>query len=132
MIHLDTDTAIAILRGNASVAARLEAATDRVGISSLVVAELLFGAEGSRDPTAGRAAIEKLLTNIDVIPFGGNCASEYGRLRLELKRIGRATGEIDAFIAATALAYRATLVTHNTKHFQHVPGLKLEDWLATT
>ena len=45
-------------------------------------------------------------------------------------RIGRATGETDAFIAATALAYGATLVTHNTKHFRHVPGLKLEDWLS--
>jgi tRNA(fMet)-specific endonuclease VapC len=132
MIHLDTDTSIAILRGNASVAARLESTTETVAISSLVLAELLFGAEGSRDPAAGEAAIEKLLVSIDVIPFGRNCASEYGRLRLELKRIGRATGETDAFIAATALAYGATLVTHNTKHFQHIPGLKLEDWLATS
>ncbi len=99
MIHLDTDTSIAILRGNRTVAAKLESATVRVAISSLVLAELLFGAEGSRDPAAGRAAIEKLLASVDVAPFGPNCASEYGRLR--------------------------------TKHFQHIPTLRLEDWLVT-
>ena len=132
MIHLDTDTAIAILRGNETAAAKLESATVRVGISGIVLAELLFGAEGSRDAEAGKAAIEQLLASVDVVPFGRSCASEYGRLRLELKRIGRTTGETDAFIAATALACGATLVTHNTKHFRHIPGLRLEDWLATS
>jgi tRNA(fMet)-specific endonuclease VapC len=92
----------------------------------------MFGAEGSRDPAAGKAAIERLLASIEVISFGRNCAAEYGRLRLTLNRIGRTTGEIDAFIAATALAHGATLVTHHTKHFQHVPGLRLEDWVATS
>lgn len=98
----------------------------------MVLAELLFGAEGSRDPASAKAVIEKLLSSVDLIPFGANCAAEYGRLRLALERMGRRTGETDAFIAATALAYGATLVTHNTKHFQHIPGLHLEDWLASS
>jgi tRNA(fMet)-specific endonuclease VapC len=132
MIHLDTDISIEILRGNRMAAAKLESAKDRVGISSIVLAELLFGAEGSRDPAAAKAAIDGLLASIDLVTFGSNCAAEYGRLRLELKRIGRPAGEIDAFIADTALAYGATLVTHNTKHFRHIPGLKLEDWLAAS
>jgi predicted nucleic acid-binding protein len=29
-----------------------------------------------------------------------------------------------------AVAHGATLVTHNTRHFQHIPGIHLEDWLA--
>jgi tRNA(fMet)-specific endonuclease VapC len=33
-------------------------------------------------------------------------------------------------IAATALVHNLTLVTHNTKDYQHVPGLRLEDWLT--
>jgi tRNA(fMet)-specific endonuclease VapC len=117
MIHLDTDICIAILRGDGTVAARLETTAARVGISSIVLAELLFGAEGPRDPAAGRVAIERLLTSVDVIPFGHSCAVEYGRLRLALKNMGRATGETDALIAATALACGAVLIAHKPSIF---------------
>jgi tRNA(fMet)-specific endonuclease VapC len=34
-------------------------------------------------------------------------------------------------IAAIALAHELTLVTHNTREFSRVPGLKLADWQAT-
>ena len=37
---------------------------------------------------------------------------------------------LDTFIAATALAHGATLVTHNTREFERVPGLKIEDWFS--
>ena len=36
---------------------------------------------------------------------------------------------MDLFIAATALEHDYTLVTHNTRHFSRIPGLKLEDWI---
>jgi predicted nucleic acid-binding protein len=38
--------------------------------------------------------------------------------------------DTDAMIAAVALVHNLTLVTHNTSHFQNIPGLRLEDWLA--
>jgi tRNA(fMet)-specific endonuclease VapC len=37
---------------------------------------------------------------------------------------------MDLMIAATALLYDLTLVTHNTKDFSHIPGLRMVDWLA--
>ena len=130
MIHLDTDTSIEILRGNRTVREKLRTERDRVAISSVVLAELLFGVQNSRDPDEERSEIEDFLTSVDVIPFGPKCAEEYGRIRYALKKAGRTTGATDTFIAATAVAYGATLVTHNTKHFQHIPGLHLEDWLG--
>jgi predicted nucleic acid-binding protein len=36
----------------------------------------------------------------------------------------------DLFIAATALVHGLTLVTHNTRHFQNLPGLEVADWLT--
>jgi len=39
-------------------------------------------------------------------------------------------GEIDTQIAAHAVAEGLTLVTHNTRHFDQVPGLRIEDWVA--
>ncbi len=65
-----------------------------------------------------------------MIPFEANCAREYGSLKAGLRRIGRPTGSVDALIAAMALAHSAVLVTHNTAHYESIPGLRLEDWLA--
>ena len=55
-------------------------------------------------------------------------AEAYGRLRAELARRGTPIGPNDLMIAAIALAYALTLVTHNTAEFSRVPGLRLEDW----
>ena len=53
----------------------------------------------------------------------------YAEIRLELERIGRPAGAND-LIAAHARALDLTLVTNNTREFERVPGLRLEDWLA--
>ena len=62
------------------------------------------------------------------LPFDDPCAEQYGLIRAELKRQGRLIGANDMLIAATALARDVTLITHNTREFARVPGLKLEDW----
>ena len=51
-----------------------------------------------------------------------------GVLRVDLERHGTPIGPLDTLIAATALARRATLVTHNVREFRRVEGLKVEDW----
>ncbi len=66
---------------------------------------------------------------IGVAPFDRVSADAYARLRLALRVKGRPTGEVDALIAAVALANEAVFVTHNTRHFEHIEGLLLEDWL---
>jgi predicted nucleic acid-binding protein len=96
-----------------------------------VSAELRYGAEGATRPEEALRTVEDFLEKVHVVPFGPKCAEENGRIRYALKRAGRTTGATDTFIAATAVAYGATLITHNTKHFQHVPGLRLEDCRAT-
>ena len=50
------------------------------------------------------------------------------RVRAALEESGEAIGPLDTLIAGTALAARATLVTHNTREFRRVPGLRIEDW----
>jgi tRNA(fMet)-specific endonuclease VapC len=39
-------------------------------------------------------------------------------------------GTMDAMIASHALSINATVVTNNTKHFEIVPNLKIENWLG--
>lgn len=45
-------------------------------------------------------------------------------------RNGTPVGEFDTHIAAHTLAEKLILVTHNTRHFEKVPGLKLEDGMV--
>ena len=47
-----------------------------------------------------------------------------------LRPQGISVDNMDLLIGATALVYDLTVVTHNTAHFQHIPGLRLEDWLT--
>lgn len=52
----------------------------------------------------------------------------YARLRAQLELSGIRIDDIDLLIASTAIFYDLTIVTHNTKHFIRIPGLKIEDW----
>ena len=68
------------------------------------------------------------LSGIAVIPFDAAAAREYGRIRADLKRKGTLIGANDLLIAAQAKSLDVTLVTNNTREFERVEGLKLENW----
>ena len=130
MRHLDTNIVIAYLNGNRTVATQLKAYQPEVAISSLVFAELLYGARASARVAENLARLEQFLQIVEVADFDQASAEAYSRVRLALRQKGRPTGEIDTLIAAVALANEAVLVTHNTKHFENIEELSLEDWLA--
>lgn len=129
MWHLDTNIVVEYLRGNQSIAEQIEAHLPDVAISSLTLAELLYGAQVSTRPDENAGKINQLLEIIEVIDFDQTSAEKYSRIRAALKRKGKPTGEMDMLIAAVTLAHEATLVTHNTKHFENIDELKLEDWI---
>jgi len=88
-------------------------------------------ANGRKDPAPTLAAIQSVLTyEVSVIFFDADCAEDFGRLRVDLRRQGISVDNMDLLIASTARVYDLTLVTHNTQHFQSIPGLRLEDWLT--
>lgn len=74
--------------------------------------------------------LAEFVAGVEVLPFDAAGARVYGDICAELLRIGRPTGQKDALIAAVARQHQATLVTHNTKHFQHIERLNIEDWLG--
>ena len=69
-----------------------------------------------------------MLTVVCVIPFTENKAAISAKVRATLEQAGAPIGPLDIMIAGTALASQATLVTHNTKEFAPIDGLRLEDW----
>lgn len=115
------------------VVARWKQAGDQaLAISVICEAELLYGLEKRKS--------ERLWTEYDIylkdrlvtLPVDRPVAEAYAKLRAELEGKGEPRADFDLIIAATALAYRLCLATLNTRHFQGIPGLQVEDWNLPT
>lgn len=99
----------------------------QAGLSSITQAELDFGVAKSGSKR-NRAALDKFLLPLEVHDFGAEAARAYGDLRAHLESHGTPIGAMDSLIAAHALALGHVLVTNNTREFQRVPDLNLENW----
>ncbi len=82
------------------------------------------------NPASLLPLVADLLQDVNVLPFDADCAEEFGKLRGILHGHGIVVSPLDLQIAAVARVHSLTLVTNNTKDFQHIPGLQLEDWLT--
>ena len=101
-----------------------------IAISVLTRAELRFGQAGMQADDKRRSFIDHFLIRLPNLVWTSHAADRYGDIKALHQRQGTPIGEIDTQIAAHALAEGLILVTHNTKHFDKVPGLKLEDWMV--
>ena len=128
MILLDTNVVIAFFNGNKAVLQRIYADVDRIALSSLVVAELDYGAKASQKAKENLEKLHRFVDIVQVVPFDIECAKIFGTIKSKLRKLGKPTGEMDALIAATAMAHKAVLVTGNRKHFENIEGLKVEIW----
>ena len=128
---LDTDICIYILRGQPKkVAERFRRLRPGdVGLSSIALAELAFGAAYGESPR-NRERLETFVAPLSVVDFDQEAALAYGQLRADLFRRGTPIGPLDMLIAAHALALDVTLVTNNEREFKRVPGLRVENWTA--
>jgi len=130
MYLLDTNACIRLLNGSSPrLVERLQATPrSQVRLSSIVKAELLFGARRSSRLADNLRLLKDFFSTLPSLPFDDRCAEEYGLLRAELDRAGTPIGPNDMLIAATARANSCTLVTHNAREFSRVSGLQYEDW----
>lgn len=128
---LDTNIcSYAMRRHPPSVKARFDAVGHaNLAISTVVLAELNFGA--AKHPTRRElyfAEIADFSRRLAVLPWNEAAAAHYAYLRADLERQGKPIGNMDLLIAAHALAENAVLVTHNTREFARIEGLRLESW----
>lgn len=130
MRFLDTCTCIDFLRGRLALGYELMRKSNPADfkLPSIVVAELWYGVEHSKDPGREAPVVEEFIESFEVVPFDGMCAREYGRLRQLLGSKGKLIGNRDLMIASCALVHKAVLVTRNVCEFKRVPDLLLESW----
>ena len=128
MILLDTNVVIAFFNGSKAVLERVHSEIDRIALSTLVVAELDYGAKASQKAEENLEKLHRFVDIVRVVPFDLECAKIFGTIKSKLRKMGKPTGEVDALIAATAMSNKAVLVTGNRKHFENIKGLKVEIW----
>lgn len=100
----------------------------RMAVSAITLAELAHGAEKSSDVARNIAVVEDFMSRLAVLPYDDKAAWHYGNIRAVLEKQGQPIGINDLHIAAHARSSGLTLVTNNTREFEKVPGLLLENW----
>ena len=99
--------------------------------SSICVIELRHGSSRRSDSEAFWQRIEReILSRVTVLALGPQEALLAGDVLAYLSRRGELIGVEDLLIGTTALVYGYTAVTANLRHFQRIPNLHVEDWLA--
>jgi tRNA(fMet)-specific endonuclease VapC len=127
---LDTNIVIYTMKNRPQrVKRRFQQHHGQMGISTVTIGELVFGAEHSQQTERNLADLEALAARLEVLPFDNQAAYHFGQIRAALYRTGQPIGPYDMMIAGQARAAGLKLVTNNVKEFERVPGLLLENWI---
>jgi tRNA(fMet)-specific endonuclease VapC len=100
-----------------------------MAISVITVAELLHDVEKSKYQVKNLKIVEDFISRLEVIDYKIDDAKQYGIIRTDLEKRGQIIGVNDLHIAANAINNGLIVVTNNTKEFDKVSGLRVENWI---
>ncbi len=127
---LDTNIISDLMRNpEGRVAGKIaEVGEKNIFTSVIAIGEVRYGIE-KRGSKKHAAALKTLLPFINPEPWKAPADRHYATIRLAIEAMGLPVGQLDMFLGAQALASDAVFVTANEKHFRHMPGLTVENWL---
>ncbi len=126
---LDSNAVIALLKGHAGFVKRMRGYHPQdFGVPAIVAHELFYGAYKGQRVAENIARVEAL--QFEVLEFDKEDARQAGQLRASLALAGTPIGQYDVLIAGQAVARSLTIITRNTREFNRVRGLHVEDWEA--
>lgn len=126
---LDTNICIYTIKNNpAAVREKFGRHQHHLCISSIVLSELLYGAEKSANPQKSLAIVEGLAARLEVLDFDDTAAAHAADIRAALAKKGTPIGHYDVLIAGHARSRGLVLVSNNVREFERVEGLRLENW----
>ncbi len=108
----------------------LEIPLGEIVISTVTIAEMMFGVEKSQYKEMNRTALELFLAPLEIVPFDFNAAQRYGVIREFSERLDTPIGAYDLMIAAQAQSLGLILVTTNLREFSRIPDLRVENWVS--
>ena len=132
IILLDTTAFSDLMREHPKVDARLASATstDRIIICPVVRGEIQYGIQ--RLPQGARrqeleSKSAKLFSIVPCEPVPQAAGDLYAKIKLTRQQKGLSLDENDLWIAATAMALGAVLITRDND-FAGIEGLTIDDW----
>jgi tRNA(fMet)-specific endonuclease VapC len=126
---LDTNIVVFAIKNNANVISAMKAHKNQgLFISAITLSELEHGVCNSQHKEKNRTALTNFLSILSILPYDEKAAQEYGEIRTYLQKTGNLIGNMDMLIAAHAKSLNMTLVTNNTREFERVHDLNIEDW----
>ena len=126
---LDTDILIYFLKGQVNVVEKITGISgDQIGTTIINQSELLFGAFNSIKKKENLKKIEPFLQELTIISFCTHSAYLFAQQKALLKKQGKIIADLDLMIASIVLHHGCTLITNNTRHFERIKTLKIENW----
>lgn len=126
---IDTDTIIFALRGDKNVLTKFEENKNLpISISMITYAELIFGAKRSQNEQKNMIKVNHIRDIYAIEDLNEGVMEVFADVKAKMFEKGIRIEDMDLLIAATAIYNELTLVTNNTKHFENIPNLKLENW----
>lgn len=127
---LDANLCIRVLRDRpAKIRQRFKAEAPALAISTIVLHELIYGAERSARPSYQRVQVTEFAEHITVCDFDRLAAQHAAEIKAALAAQGNLIGPNDLLIAGHARSLGLKLITGNLGEFTRVDGLRCEDWL---
>ena len=128
MICIDSDFAIAILKGNKSakeLLTTLESEGD-IFITSISIFELTYITKEMSKRK--EKSLMNLIDTLKVLPLDKNSALIASKIGKKLAKQGKMVHPMDLMIGAMALQNKMSLVTNNVKHFSRIKDLEIVTW----
>ena len=99
-----------------------------IGISTITVSELQYGATKSKYRKKNEVRLQEFLSPLEILAYDQTAAEVYGDIRFQLEKLGQPIGPLDLLIAAQALSQNFVLITNNEKEFKRIKKLKVQNW----
>jgi tRNA(fMet)-specific endonuclease VapC len=126
---LDTNVCVDLFKGHPKVCAKLaDVSPEDCAISAVTAYELSVGVQRSIQPDRENKKLGNLLATIEVLPFDHAAGIEAAHVRHQLEQAGVMIGPYDILIAGQALASKRILISSNTREFDRIPQLELQNW----
>lgn len=125
---LDTNHLRAVFKRDQRLISRIESADAEFSTSMPCVGEMWFMVFNSSRIHSNAAEWRRVLRDLSVWRYSRKAAIEFGRIKAELRSMGRPIPDVDIQTAAIARIHNLTVLTSD-RHFRFVPNLSVENWL---
>jgi len=127
---IDTNICIHFFKGKFALQNKFEeVGIHNCAISEITFAELIFGAENSKDPQKNLSIVEQFVDQLTILPIF-DAIPFYAKEKARLRKTGRMISDFDLLIGSTAVANNLIMVTENVKEFDRIRGIVLENWIT--